>query len=199
MNRRDFLHPRHAATAAGHVLGAVSELQSATEAPPAPEEIALLRLGWRAMATGWEILVPFDTPCAAAAGQAAFELLDALEDQLTVYRDTSEVCHLNRTAAADWVPVEEGLFGLLELAARLTHDTEGGFDITAHALIQAWGFFRGPRQVPPPAERTEAMSRVGMHHVRLRQADRAAQRPQDQVGGWRAARPGGWRCCWPSS
>src|SRR5262249_44596156 len=83
MNRRDFLHPRQLTGAAGQVLGAASELQSAVAAE-VPEEVALLRLGWRAMATRFEILVPFDTPGADAAGQAAFTLLDALEDQLTV-------------------------------------------------------------------------------------------------------------------
>jgi thiamine biosynthesis lipoprotein len=169
MNRRDFLHPRHLAGAAGHVLGAAAELQSLPEpqAPAAPEEIALLRLRWRAMATGWEIVVPFDTPGAVAAGQSAFELLDELEDQLTVYRDTSEVCRLNRLAPSRSVRVEAGLFGLLELAARLTAQTDGAFDITAGALIKAWGFFRGPRRVPAEDEMRSALARVGMQHVEM--------------------------------
>src|SRR5262249_17993203 len=140
MNRRDFLHPRRAAHAAGHVLGALDVLELPPAAIP-PRETTLLRLGRRAMATQFEIVLPYDSEAALAHRQAAFDLLDRLEEQLTVYRDHSEVCRLNRTAFQAPVPVEEGLFGLLQLAARITAETGGAFDVTAGALIRAWGFF----------------------------------------------------------
>ena len=166
MNRRDFLHPRRVAHAAGHVLGALDVFP-----PPAPtaplRETALLRLARRAMATSFEIVLPFGGDAALAHGQAAFDLLDQLEDQLTVYRDHSEVCRLNRMAFQAPMPVERGLFELLRLAARITDETDGAFDVTAGALIKAWGFFRGPRRVPTDAERAAALERVGMRHVEL--------------------------------
>jgi thiamine biosynthesis lipoprotein len=166
LRRRDFLHPRHVASAAGVVAGALDEV-SALANEPVTEEIALVRLGWRAMATRFEIACPFETPSAMEAAQDAFELLDALEDQLTVYRDHSEVCQLNRQAPGRPVRVERRLFALLELANRLYQDTGGAFDVTAGALIKAWGFFRGPRRVPGDAERQEALAKVGMQHVAL--------------------------------
>jgi thiamine biosynthesis lipoprotein len=166
MNRRDFLDPRHIAHTAGQVLGALEELRSAATDDP-PEEIAVVKLARRAMATSFEIILPFGTPDVRATGQAAFDLLDALEDQLTVYRDTSEVSRLNRLAATRPIPVEEGLFGLLELARRIHFESEGAHDITAGALIKAWGFYRGPRRVPSEAELREAMARVGMQWVEL--------------------------------
>ena len=61
------------------------------------------------MATNFEIVLPFNSNAALAHGETAFNLLDELEDQLTVYRDHSEVCRLNRTAFAAPVPVERGL------------------------------------------------------------------------------------------
>ncbi len=166
MHRRDFLHPRHVASAAGQVLGALDELSPRAE-QPAPGEVALIRLGWQAMATRFEILLPFDTPDACAAGQDAFELLDALEDQLTVYREHSEVCRLNRLAGKRAVRVEARLFGLLQLAGSVSEESGGAFDVTTHALIRAWGFFRGPRRVPDEAERAAALECVGMRHVEL--------------------------------
>jgi thiamine biosynthesis lipoprotein len=173
VNRRDFLRSRPLATAVGHVLGAAAELRAEDEAQGAhaprsvPADVALLRLGWRAMATAWEVVLPFDTPGAVEAAQAAFDLLDALEDQLTVYRDTSEVVRLNLRAPERPVRVEAGLFGLLRLAARLTEETGGAFDATAGALIKTWGFFRGPRRVPSQPELLEALGRVGMGKVVL--------------------------------
>ncbi len=119
------------------------------------------------MATHFEIVLPYDSNAALAHGPAAFDLLDQLEDQLTVYREQSEVCRLNRTAFHALVPVEPGLFELLRVAARISEETDGAFDVTAGALIKAWGFFRGPRRVPSDAEREAALECVGMRHVEL--------------------------------
>jgi thiamine biosynthesis lipoprotein len=164
MNRRDFLHPRHLAHTAGQVIAATTELASPPDSPP---EIPLLHFARRAMATTFEVLLPFGTPDALSAAQAALDEIDRLEAQLSVYQDTSEVSRLNRTAATGPVPVEEGLFGLLEMAARITRETDGAFDVTAGALIKAWGFFKGPKHIPPVEERRRVLERVGMKHVRL--------------------------------
>jgi thiamine biosynthesis lipoprotein len=104
------------------------------------------------MATTFEVVVPFATPFAHERAAATFELLDDLEAQMTVYRETSEVCAINRHAFRQAVAVEPELFGLLQLAAQIHADTEGAFDVAVGALIKAWGFFRGPRRVPSPAE-----------------------------------------------
>jgi thiamine biosynthesis lipoprotein len=168
MDRRQFLHPRRLAHTTGQVLGAVTdELPVALPAPSPAPEAALLRLSRQAMATTFELVLPVGAEHGIEIGEAVFELLDVLEEQLTVYRDTSEVSGLNRRAAREPVVVEEGLFELLRLAAQITEETEGAFDVTAGALIKAWGFFRGPRRVPSEAERAEALSRVGMGQVVL--------------------------------
>jgi thiamine biosynthesis lipoprotein len=127
------------------------------------------------MATTFEVVLPFGTPQANAIADTVFDEIDRLEAQLTAYRDSSEVCRLNRRAAAHAVPVEEGLFDLLSLCARLTAETQGAFDVTAGALIKAWGFFRGPRCVPPDPELATALAQVGMGHVRLDAGSRAVR------------------------
>jgi thiamine biosynthesis lipoprotein len=171
MHRRDFLSSRQIAAGAGHLLAAADELRAAAiEAaapPPEPQEFALLHFARRAMASTFEVLLPFGTPDALAAAEAALDEIDRLESQLTVYRDTSEVSRLNRAAPYAAIPVEEGLFHLLQTSARLNAETEGAFDPTAGALIKAWGFYRGPRRVPSDAERAAALERVGMRHVAL--------------------------------
>jgi FAD:protein FMN transferase len=187
MHRRDFFHPRRLAQTAGQVLGAIDELHSLPAAvepsPEPPAEFPLLRVSRRAMATTFEVLLPLGLPDALTAAEAALGEIDRLEDQLTVYRDTSEVSRLNARAAAGPVPVEEGLFGLLALAARITAETDGAFDITAGALIKAWGFFRGPRRVPPVAERAEVLGQVGVRWVELRPNERSVRylRPRLEI------------------
>src|SRR5262245_48501250 len=163
MKRRDFLNPRRLASSAGQVFGLLDE---STPTPP-PGDAVLLRFARRAMATTFEVIVPFGTPGAHEAAEAALDEIDRLEAQLTVYRDTSEVSRLNRLAPHTAIPVEDGLFGLLETAARIHAESEGAFDVSAGALVKAWGFYRGPRRVPSDEERAEALARTGMQHVVL--------------------------------
>src|SRR5262249_40893170 len=81
----------------------------------------------------------------------------------------------NRLAAAAPVPVETGLFQLLQLASRITLETAGAFDVTAGALIKAWGFYKGPRCVPSHEEIAAALDRVGMSDVILDENRRTVQ------------------------
>ena len=101
MNRRDFLRPRQLATRAGQVLGALDDLQTAVQevARPRPvvgPEFALVHYSRQAMATTFEVMLPLGTPQALKAAQDALDEINRLEEQLTVYRDTSEVSRLNR-------------------------------------------------------------------------------------------------------
>jgi FAD:protein FMN transferase len=141
-------------------------LAQETENEP-PRELALLRASRRAMATVFEVLLPVGRPFVPVAASAALDLIDELEDQLTVYRDHSEVSRLNRRAFEADVPVEAALFDLLAQSARLTRETNGAFDIAMGALIKTWGFYQRSGRVPAVAERAAAMERSGMRHVIL--------------------------------
>jgi thiamine biosynthesis lipoprotein len=154
MNRRDFLNPRSFASLEG-------------TATLEPAEVALVRFARRAMGTTFEVVLPLGSCAALEAAENAFAEINRLESQLTVYRESSEVSRLNRMAAHVEVPVEEGLFELLYQAEQLSSATEGAFDVSAGALIKAWGFFRGPRRVPSDLEIQSALGRAGMKHVVL--------------------------------
>ncbi|GIW82647.1 MAG: FAD:protein FMN transferase [Gemmatales bacterium] len=174
MNRRDFLHPRHWTQSAGQVLGALDLLSS----PPAlrrHENVCFLRAERRAMATSFQIFLPTRYQLGLKACEAAFDLIDRIEKQLTVFRDDSEVSRLNQRAGREEVPVSNSLFQLLTLAQTLSAETMGAFDITTGALTKAWGFYRRAGKVPPPEERQSALSRTGMSFVRLDPAKRTVR------------------------
>lgn len=126
--------------------------------------LSLVRVSRRAMATTFEIAIPYGTPHAIDAGEAALDLIDRLEDQLTVYRETSEVSRLN---GAGSTVVESNLFDLLQRCASLTNETAGAFDAAAGSLIKCWGFYKREGRVPSAAELTAAMHRSGFRHVVL--------------------------------
>ena len=119
------------------------------------------------MATQFEVILPLATPDAHLCALEALDEIDRLEDQLTVFRDTSEVGRLNGRAAHYPVPVEPRLFELLCLAKRLYAETKGAFDIAVGALIKTWGFYRRKGRVPTEAERAAVRERIGMQYVLL--------------------------------
>src|SRR5690242_12647427 len=98
-------------------------------------------LACNAMATRFEIVLNgTDEVRLRAAGEEALEEIGRLEAQLSFYRPTSEISHLNARAAHAPVRVEPGLFRLLQQAQRLSEETNGAFDITVAPLMRCWGF-----------------------------------------------------------
>ncbi|MFO0805303.1 MAG: FAD:protein FMN transferase [Gemmataceae bacterium] len=120
------------------------------------------------MATTFEVAIPQGShPEPVAAAEDALDLIDTLEDQMTVYREHSEVSRINETASHGAVPVEAVLFDLFERCSVWTRESEGAFDIATGSLTKAWGFYRREGRVPSPREQAEAMGRTGMRHVIL--------------------------------
>lgn len=139
-------------------------------------EYSLVRVSRRAMATTFEIAIPVGTlPNPIAAGTAALDLIDALEDQLTVYRDHSELVRLNTLASRAPQVVENRLYELLVRCRDWTNETDGAFDIATGALVRAWGFLHREGRVPSPRERSEAMARTGTRHVVMNDEQRTVK------------------------
>jgi thiamine biosynthesis lipoprotein len=136
-----------------------------SESPP-------VTLARHAMATRFEFVLHGDNPVALrAAGEEALGEIEHLEAQLSLYRPTSEITHLNARAAFEPVRVTPSLFALLQLARKLHQETSGAFDITVAPLVRSWGFMGGTGRLPCPEEVAEARANVGMHLVQLNQAN----------------------------
>lgn len=168
--RRQFLKGEAAIEAVGELADDIAPLEagppSAAARPPAGAY--LIEVSREAMACKFAVyLNAGQHEHAAEAAVAALDRVDALEDQLTVYREHSEVSRLNQTAAAAPVDVEAGLFGLLLRALEIHRETDGAFDITSGPLSKVWGFYRRAGSVPDDASLAEALSRVGGQSIEL--------------------------------
>lgn len=163
--RRDFLTGRAAADAVYHALSGPPELHPTGAAPV---EAHLLHFTRTAMACQFELIISPDRyRHAADAALEALDLIDELEEQLSVYRPASEVSRLNALAATERVPVEAGLFGLIERSLDLHRETGGAFDITAGPLSRCWGFFRREGKIPSEDELHAALAQVGSGQLEL--------------------------------
>ena len=129
-----------------------------------------------AMATRFEIVLPGDdAPRLRAAAEEAFDEIDRLEAQLSLFRPTSEIANVNARAAAEPVRVSPETFRLLEHAARLSAETGGTFDITIAPLMRAWGFVNGSGHLADPWQLAAARACVGMNLVQLDAAARTVR------------------------
>src|SRR5262249_41830789 len=68
-----------------------------------------------AMACRFEVTLPLWDQTGVSIARQALDEADKLEQQLTVFKESSEVSFINRNAAANPVPVEPSLFALLLL------------------------------------------------------------------------------------
>lgn len=177
-DRRDFLRGRAAASAAAEAIDAAVDKRLGEAASPETGRAAarVVRLTRRAMACDFEIRINASRDSNATdAGMDALDLVERLEDQLTVYRERSELIDLNRWAAERRVVVEERLFGLLELCDRLHAETGGAFDPTSGPLSRVWGFYQREGRLPDTEDLAASRERVGWRHVRLDHADRSVR------------------------
>lgn len=168
--------------AAAEAVGGAVDRQLGGASSPEAKRLGLrnLTLSRRAMACDFELTLNASADeNAVAEGMAALDLVERLEDQLTVYREHSELITINRQAASGAVEVEERLFGLLELCGRIYADSEGAFDPTSGPLSRVWGFYRREGRVPSLAEIDDALECVGWRHLELDAANRTVRFTQD--------------------
>lgn len=96
-----------------------------------------------------------------------FQEIDQLDDQMSNYKQESELSSINREAARHAVIVEPGLFKLIQDSLRYSRESGGDFDVTVGPLMKSWGFFRGQGRVPSKDELSQVLKRIGYQHVKL--------------------------------
>ena len=180
MHRRAFLDPRHLAVQAGQVVGLAVELAPSNDVPTEAEQI-LVRYARPAMGTVFEIVLPFGHSLPTTFIHEAFDLIDGIEAWMSIYQPTSEVSEVNRRASMEELAVSGELFDLLKLSLTLSWETSGAFVGAAGALIEEWGFVRGPRGGPWEDERLRALAASGSQHVELGQQTVRFHHPEVQL------------------
>lgn len=170
-NRREFLSGKSAAKAIGDTINAISSQvpDHVNVAGSVQRQTAYLeQYSKPAMACQFELLFNMHqySQSAEVTGQA-FALIDELEDQMTVYRDHSEISRLNGLAFKQRVKVEVRLYELLQRAKEISEATGGAFDITSGQLSRLWGFEQRAGEIPAASAIQETLTVTGSDHVIL--------------------------------
>ncbi len=98
---------------------------------------------------------------------AALDIIELLENKLSVYKPHSDLSLLNRFGAKRPVAVAADTLKLLQLAQDIHQLTAGAFDITAGSLSDVWGFSRRQGEMPTPEKIADALKSVGTELVQI--------------------------------
>jgi thiamine biosynthesis lipoprotein len=173
-NRRDFLQGRAALRALQQLQGSREEDDDTHGMSYAESEVRqgqrgyLVQVSRKAMACQFQVFLNAGQHVGdLEAGVDALDLVTALEDQMTVYRDHSEISRINTKAAIQPCVVEPRLFGLLQRCVALFEETGGAFDITAGPLVKLWGFHVRQGAFPATEQIQATQAIVGSQHLEL--------------------------------
>jgi len=126
-----------------------------------------VRLSARVMACDFSVIMnPGPTEQIEAAGEA-LELVHAIEGWLSIYRESSELSAVNRTAAEAPVHVRQELFDFLRKAAEIHMRTDGAFDMATGSLTRIWRACRRDHRIPNQVEIDAALTQAGLKYVDL--------------------------------
>lgn len=107
--------------------------------------------------------------------EVAFEEVERLEETLSKFRPSSEICRINRLASSQPVTTDPEVFSLIDRGLRYSEQTAGAFDITVGPLMRTWGFFRADGHFPSSDDLNAARERTGFKKIVVDPDTRAIQ------------------------
>jgi thiamine biosynthesis lipoprotein len=173
--RLPLIAPRSTVRPAGSDRGAISDYLCTPVAVLAsfiliaacsPHRAETVTLTGLTMGTSFHLTVP-----AAAAGDTSLlpaiqDRLDALEDQMSTYRESSEISRFNQSREAGPFPVSAEFAEVVRRAAEVSELSGGALDITVAPLVRLWAADRAI--VPSDAEVADALRHIGYRKVEVR-------------------------------
>ncbi len=107
--------------------------------------------------------------------------LERVNDQMSTYRESSEVSQFNASHSTDWFPVSADTASVVQLAQNVSRQTGGAFDVTVSPLVKAWGFGGAARPEALPNDQTidALLDQVGYQHLEVRAEPPALRKKQE--------------------
>jgi thiamine biosynthesis lipoprotein len=159
MRRRDFIGTLGAGIGTAAGLGP-SALFRGMRSPAAAQQRFIERWSWAmGQPVHLQLFASSDDHGYSAAEDALAELR-ALERQLSLFSDASDLSELNRSAGRRPVRVGSDLLDVLHHSLQFEHSTGGAFNPAVEPLMRAWGFRTHRTVEPTAAELSEARQAV---------------------------------------
>lgn len=109
--------------------------------------------------------------------------LDDINAKMSTYVTDSELSTINRAGAAQWLPISDELYRVIQQALTISATSHGAFDITVGPLVNLWGFGPPGRPQRIPDEQTIKAVRenTGYQKIHLRESPRAIRKDAEAI------------------
>ena len=132
-----------------------------------------------AMGTTWNVrLVGAPALRREPVQRAIQSALDEVVAQMSTWEASSDLARFNRAAAGSWHALPAHFHAVLACAREVAARSDGAFDPTAGALVDAWGFGPAPRRgVPDAVSLAQARRTAGWRRIVIDPVRRALLQP----------------------
>ena len=162
--RRDFLTGR--AIRSESMYGQNNPAEEAVSILSVPSRGPTILLRTVAMACDFDVMLNPEGPTVQLeAASESLDLVQHLEQTLSIYRDDAHLAQVNRSAAESPIEIEPDLYTLLDQAEQIRHATDGAFDPTAGALVLLWRRCRRENRIPTTNEIETTLALTGGQHL----------------------------------
>ena len=112
-----------------------------------------------------------ETADAADIFDEVFSAIEGIDARMSATRPDSQVARINAMAGVEPVKVPDDVFHVVSLAAQISGDSGGAFDLSVGPLVSLWGIGSFNARVPSDAEILETQGLVGYGNVLLNPAE----------------------------
>ncbi|HNR36415.1 MAG TPA: FAD:protein FMN transferase [Candidatus Hydrogenedentes bacterium] len=99
--------------------------------------------------------------------EEAFDIVDDLDNRISVWKADSQISYVNRHAAEEPVKAAPDIIDLLLYCRKVNRESGGAFDITVGPLVKCWGFYKSEGILPTGDVLRDALAYVGMDKVNV--------------------------------
>jgi thiamine biosynthesis lipoprotein len=108
-------------------------------------------------------------------------MLERINDQMSTYRQDSELSRFNRFAGRDWFDVSPETAQVVREAFLISSKSGGAFDVTVGPLVNLWSFGpqQRPQKVPDDDEINAMLEVIGYEYLKVRTSPPAMKKLVD--------------------
>ncbi len=141
-------------------------LAAACQKPPQPTVLSGATMGTRYTVKWRSPTRPLPTEQLRHEIEA---VLGRIDQQMSTYRDDSELMRFNRAPAGQWFSVSPELTTVAAAALEVGEQTNGAFDVTVGSLVELWGFGATDQTaLPAPEAIAQARQHTGLEKLAVR-------------------------------
>lgn len=96
-----------------------------------------------------------------------------MDDNLSVFKETSEVSIINNMSGIGPVKVSPDTFEIIKISKAMGEETDGAFDITMKPVADLWFNARAAKSIPSESHIKEALSKVNYNDIILKEKQRS--------------------------